>query len=63
MISKFDEWKTTHPETYAPYPTALCTACDCYVELVDMEQHNGEEGLCWWCWRKGERPEGWDGEE
>ena len=65
-----DRFLTTSPETYAPYPTALCTACDCYVERVDMKWLDDvcfgaveEEGICFWCWRKGERPEGWDGEE
>jgi hypothetical protein len=58
-----DRFLTTAPDCYTPYPTALCTACDCYVERVDMKHLDGEEGICFWCWKKGERPEGWDGDE
>jgi len=59
-----DRWITTAPDGYSK-TWLTCTACGDLFEPEDMEQIDEvrEEGTCSWCWKAGERPEGWDGDD
>jgi len=64
MWSAFDQWKCTNPDLERR-SWVSCTACGYLFEPEDMapQINNGDEGICCGCWKAGERPEGWDGEE
>ena len=64
MTSPFDAWKTTDPDLER-VSWVNCTACGYLFEPEDCEYMKDEEdeGICCGCWKAGERPEGWDGEE
>jgi hypothetical protein len=60
-----DRWITTAPDCYTKTLFA-CAACGYYFEEADMEWVAFDEsakGVCLGCWEKGERPDGWDGDE
>jgi len=64
MTSPFDLWKTTNPDLERR-SWVSCTACGYLFEPEDCEylKDDEDEGVCCGCWKAGERPEGWDGEE
>ena len=60
-MTNFDDWLQTPPDCYTK-AWYVCTACDLTFEAEDMERIDEmrEEGICCGCWKKGERPEGYD---